>query len=359
MPGAALEGTHSMSRDEPRDDTNTPETNAVPDARAGRRPTIYDIAQKVGLNPSTVSRALNKPGRTNSATEQRIRAAADELGYRANPMARALPTGRSGTYAIVLPDITNPVHFELIRGAERVARAHGFTLVISETEGSAQIERETIESLQPSVDGLLVVASRLDDDALATLSEVKPIVAANHSSASLPSVIPDLVMGLTAALDHLRDLGHRSVAYLGLGGAQINRARWELTLDLATDRDLSVVEIAVDAPTVEAGATALRRVRASGVTAVLAYNDLVAHGLLRAARAEGLRLPEELSVIGFDDIFSAELAVPALTTLRSPLREIGTRAMETLLDAEQNRMPSKVVLPLEIVVRESTAPAPS
>jgi LacI family transcriptional regulator len=258
----------------------------------------------------------------------------------------------------VLPDITNPVHFELIRGAEQVARAGGFTLVVSETEAAADIERETIEALQPSVDGLLVVASRLDDAALADLARVKPIVAANHSAPSLPSVIPDLAMGLTAAIDHLRDLGHRSVAYLGMSGLQSNRSRWDLTLDLAMSRDVSLVEITVEAPTVEAGADALRRVRASGVTAVLAYNDLVAHGLLRAARDAGLTLPEAFSVIGFDDIFSAELAVPALTTLHSPLREIGTRAMETLIDPERNRVPSKVVLPLDLVVRESTA-APS
>lgn len=340
-----------MSKDEPE----TTDSAGAPEARAGRRPTIYDIAQRVGLNPSTVSRALNKPGRTNAATEEKIRAAAAELGYRANPMARALPTGFSGTYAIVLPDITNPVHFELIRGAEQVARANGFTLIISETEGSAEIERETIETLQPSVDGLLVVASRLDDAELAALATVKPIVGANHSTPSLPSVAPDLPMGLVAALDHLDDLGHRSVAYLGLGGAQINRSRWDLTLDLADARGIAVVEIAVDAPTVEGGADALRRVRASGVTAVLAYNDLVAHGLLRAARSAGLSLPEAFSVIGFDDIFSAELAVPALTTLRSPLREIGTRGMETLIDPEHNRAPSKVVLPLELIVRESTA----
>lgn len=337
------------------DDLTAPDDVPGSGGTSARRATIYDIAQRVGLNPSTVSRALNKPGRTNAATEEKIRAAAAELGYRANPMARALPTGRSGTFAIVLPDITNPVHFELIRGAEQVARAGGFTLIISETEGSAEIEHETVETLQASVDGLLVVASRLGDSGLATLAAVKPIVAANHSALSLPSVIPDLAMGLTAAIDHLRDLGHRSVAYLGLSGLQINRSRWELTLDLAMSRDISLVEISVEAPTVEAGADSLRRVRASGVTAVLAYNDLVAHGLLRAARGAGLTLPEAFSVIGFDDIFSAELAVPSLTTLRSPLREIGTSAMETLIDPERNRVPSKVVLPLDLVVRESTA----
>lgn len=342
-----------MSRDEP----NASDETVAADARTGRPATIYDIAQRVGLNPSTVSRALNKPGRTNAATEERIRAAAAELGYRANPMARALPTGLSGTFAVVLPDITNPVHFALIRGAEQIARANGFTLIISESEGSAEIERETIETLQPSTDGLLVVASRLEDEELLALSRVKPIVAANHSAASLPSVLPDLVMGLTSAIEHLHSLGHGSIAYLGLGDRTINRARWALTLELATARGMSVVEITIAAPTVEAGAASLRRVRASGVTAVLAYNDLVAHGLLRAARAEGIDVPATFSVIGFDDIFSAELAVPALTTLRSPLREIGTRAMETLIDPRHNRVASKVVLPLELVVRESTASA--
>lgn len=328
------------------------------DERAGRRPTIYDIAQLVGLNPSTVSRALNKPGRTNAATEERIRAAAAELGYRVNPMARALPTGMTGTFAIVLPDITNPVHFDLIRGAEQVARTNGRTLIVSETEGSAEIELETIETLQSSVDGLLVVASRLTDDELAPLARSKPIVAANHASQSLPSVIPDLAMGLRQAMDHVHELGHRSVAYLGLSGLQMGRTRWDLTLDLATSRDISLVEIAVNAPSIDAGADALRRVRASGVTAVLAYNDLVAHGLLRAARNAGITIPDAFSVIGFDDIFSAELAAPSLTTLRSPLREIGTRAMQTLLDSDLNRVPSRVVLPLDLVIRDSTA-APS
>jgi LacI family transcriptional regulator len=118
-----------MSMDDPTTPDEAPGSGGAP----ARRATIYDIAQRVGLNPSTVSRALNKPGRTNASTEEKIRAAAAELGYRANPMARALPTGRSGTFAIVLPDITNPVHFELIRGAEQVARAGGFTLVVSET----------------------------------------------------------------------------------------------------------------------------------------------------------------------------------------------------------------------------------
>lgn len=326
--------------------------------RSHRRPTIYDIAERLDLSPSTVSRALSKPGRINATTVARIRAVAAELGYRVNPMARALPTGMSGTFAIVLPDITNPVHFGLIRGAEQVARENGYTLVVSESQGSPALERETIEALQQSVDGLLVVASRLGEEQLRDLATVKPIVGANHSSPDLPTVIPNLQAGLTAVVDHLQQLGHRSVAYLGIPGLEINRARWNILMELTRDRSMSVVEIAIDSSGVDAGAGSLQRIRASGVTAVLAYNDLVAHGVLHAARAAKLEIPQSFSVVGFDDIFSAELAVPSLTTLRSPLHEIGATAMTVLVDRDVNRTPSQIILPIELVVRESTGVAP-
>lgn len=324
-----------------------------------RQPTIYDVAERVGLNASTVSRALNKPGRTNPTTEAKVRAAAAELGFRTNPFARALPTGKTGTFAIVLADITNPVHFELIRGAEQVTRAKGHTLVFSESQGSAERELDTISTLQRSVDGLLVVASRLSDEQLRQLSEVTPIVAANHQTDSLPSVVPDIRLGYTAALDHLQALGHRSVAYLSGPLASLNNSRWELLYSLAVERDMSVVEISAGGATVEAGATIFPRVLASGATSVLAYNDLVAHGILRAARAGGIDVPGKFSLVGFDNIFSAELSVPALTTVRAPLYEIGTAAMELLIDDEQNQEPLRMMLPTEFINRESTGPAPT
>lgn len=320
-----------------------------------RRPTIYDIAQKLDLSPSTVSRALSKPGRINAKTEAKIRATAQELGYRLNPMARALPTGMTGTYALIVPDITNPVHFELIRGAESVTKARGFALVISETQGIAEAELNTIATLQLSVDGALLVASRLPDDQLIELATVTPIVAANHTSAGLPSVFPDALAGLTAAMDHLRALGHSAIAYLGGLDVQINRSKWEILLSLAVDRGMSIVEIPISGPTLAGGAEALARVLASKATAVIAYNDLVAHGVLRAARSASIDVPGQFSVVGFDDIFSAELSVPALTTIRTPLFEIGATAMSILVDTKANREPTRVTLPTEFIVRESTA----
>lgn len=332
-----------------------PTESGTADRSPKKRPTIYDIAERLNLSPSTVSRALGKPGRINAKTEAKIRDTARELGYRINPMARALPTGLTGTYAVVLPDITNPVHFELIRGIEEVARTRGFTLVVAESQGSAESEWETISSLQLAVDGVLVVASRLDDERLADLARVTPIVAANHASASLPSVFPDAASSLTAIMDHLEGLGHRSVAYLSPLDIGVTRVKWDLLFDIAIAKKMSIVEISIAGPTVDAGSDALSRILASRATAVVAYNDLVAHGVLRAARIAGVEVPEAFSLVGFDDIFSAELASPPLTTIRTPLHEIGAQAMALLVDPLTNREVTRFTLPTELVVRESTA----
>jgi LacI family transcriptional regulator len=141
-----------------------------------------------------------------------------------------------------------------------------------------------------------------------------------------------------------------------VGESEVTRGKWDILFALAESHGLSIVEIPISAPTVEGGAGALRRIVASGATAVMAYNDLVAHGVLRAAHTSGIRIPEEFSLVGFDDIFSAELTVPQLTTLRVPVHEIGATAMRLLLDPGANREPSWQSLPIEFIVRESTAP---
>jgi len=321
--------------------------------------TIYDIAQVAGVSPSTVSRALNKPGRINAKTEQRVREAAQSLGYRLNPMARALPTGRTGTLGLLVSDLTNPLYFDLVGSAERAASAAGHTLVLAESRESAEAERATAERLQPAVDGLLLVATRLDDAEIAGLAAAKPLVLVNRRVPGVPSVAPDVSPGIAQTLDHLQAAGHRAVGYLsGPAGSWPNRERWEVLFEQALARGLSIVEIPAGVPTMDGGADGLRRVLASGITAVVTFNDLMALGLLRACRADGIDVPGRLSVVGFDDIFGAELTTPALTTVRSPLAAIGEAATARLL-AEirgENGGPSEVVLPTELVVRESAGP---
>ncbi|GGD26260.1 LacI family transcriptional regulator [Microbacterium faecale] len=327
-------------------------------ANGNRKPsaTIYDIARELALSPSTVSRALNKPGRIAAKTEKRIRDTAAELGYRSNPMARALPTGRTRMLGLVVSDVTNPVFFRLVRGAEHACGELGYTLVFAESQESGEVEYGTLDRLLPAVDGVVLAAARLDDEQISQIAATKDVVLVNRRVGDLSAIVPDPNVGVTQAVDHLADLGHTSIAYLaGPATSWISRTRGELLLERAVARGMTFVEIGPNSPTRDGGEAALRRVRASGATAALTYNDLMAIGLLRACREAGVSVPGGLSVVGFDDIFGADLTTPTLTTVRSPLGLAGEAAVRDLvatLDGAQRD--TSETLATELIVREST-----
>ena len=346
---------------------STEEPAQSPPPRAGRRgrsaATIYDIAKLAGVNPSTVSRALSKPGRINVKTEQRIQAAARELNYRLNPMARALPTGRTSSLGLLLADITNPMFFNVVRGAEWAASLRGYTLLLAESQESAEREAAAAQRLAPSVDGLVLVTSRLSDDEIRQLAQDQPLVVINRQVDGVPGIVPDIAPGIEHALAHLAELGHKSIGFVsGPENSWMNRARWAALLSQAPSRGMTIVEIGPGAPTLDGGAAALPRVVASGVTAVLAYNDLMAIGLMRAAQESGLSVPGELSIIGFDDIFGSDFTSPQLSTVRTPLGLIGERAVRLimdLIDEDAGGTPGPAEnepLVTELVVRGSTGP---
>lgn len=331
--------------------------------RAGTpAPTIYDIARSAGVNPSTVSRALSTPGRISPTTEKRIREAAQQLGYRVNPMARALPTGRTQTLGLIVTDITNPVFFDVVRGAEHAAAAAGYTLVFAESEESSDREAAAAERVAPSVDGLVLVSSRLSDEQIHALAERKPLVLINREVEGIAGISADLQPGIDQALSHLCALGHRSIAYLsGPVDSWMSRARWDRLLTAARARGMKIVEIGPADPTLEGGFRSFPIIIGSGVTAVLAYNDLMAIGLLRAAQHNRLRVPERLSLVGFDDIFGSDFTSPPLTTVTTPLRLLGSLAVEVLLgrnsDGDDRRSeldPRFADITTELVIRGST-----
>ena len=334
-------------------------------ARRGRpAATIYDIAKLAGVNPSTVSRALSKPGRINVKTEERIHAAAKELNYRLNPMARALPTGRTHSLGLLLADITNPMFFNVVRGAESAASMRGYTLLLAESQESSEREAAAAERLSPSVDGLVLVTSRLSDEEIVELADQRPLVVINRKVHGIPGIVPDIGPGIEQALAHLGALGHTAIGFVsGPVNSWMNRARWAELLERAPALGMTIVEIGPGKPTLAGGAATLARVVASGVTAVLAYNDLMAIGLMRAAQESGIDVPGELSIIGFDDIFGSDFTSPQLSTVRTPLGAIGDRAvrlMMHLLDEDAgapSRRESEVPLVTELVVRGSTGPA--
>lgn len=326
--------------------------------RPGRKaqPTIYDIARITGVNPSTVSRALSNPGRVNAKTVQRIRDAATALDYRINPMARALPTGRTKTVGLVMSDITNPVYFDLIRGAGRAASSEGYTLVLAESQESPDLEEQTVQRLLASVDGLVLVGSRLPEGAIRAAAERKPVILVNSALPGLPSVVPNVVPGIRHALDHLYGLGHRSLAYLaGPANSWMNALRRDVILDEATTRGMVTMELGPGQPTVEGGRQGFQWVRATSATAVLAYNDLMAIGLLTACREAEITVPEELTIIGFDDIFGSEFTSPPMTTIRTPVGTAGEHAVRRLVEIVRGQDGQALVgLETEFVPRGST-----
>jgi len=334
----------------------------VPSIRpaAPARATIYDVARLAGVNPSTVSRALSTPGRISAATESRIHAAADELHFTVNPIARALHTGRTMTLGLLVADITNPVFFNFVRGAERAAADSGYVLVVAESQESGRREAEAAERLIPSVDGLVLVTTRMSDAQILDLAGRKPLIVVNRELDGVVSVVPELAPGIDQAVAHLADLGHRSIAFLaGPSESWMSGARWRLLEDSARRRGVEVQQIGPGVPTLEGGRAALPQILASKVTAVAAYNDLMAIGLLLAAQDAGLALPDRLSILGFDDIFGADFTSPALTTVRTPLDRMGESAVNRILAAVAGEPPRPAPgpdpMPTELVLRRSTS----
>lgn len=314
-------------------------------------PTIYDVAALAGVSPSTVSRALNRPGRITAKTTERIRAAADELGFQFNPAARALLTGRTSTIGLVVADITNPVVFGIIRGAERACARAGYTLVIAESQEEGEREAHTARNLVRGVDGLVLASTRLDDAEVLELAAQRPLVLLNREVQGVEGEVPWVDPGNDALLDHLQQRGHRAIAYLG-GPLRswMNGRRWDSLFALARERGLSIFDIPGGTPSIEGGRDAYERVAASPATAVIAYNDLMAIGLMQAAQAAGARIPHDLAITGYDDIFGSTLTTPPLTTVSAPLERMAERAVATLLGEPVGDDPFRT----ELVVRGSS-----
>ncbi|QCB95695.1 LacI family transcriptional regulator [Arthrobacter sp. PAMC25564] len=295
--------------------------------------TIYDIARVAGVNPSTVSRALSKPGRVSAKTQRLIEDAAAELNYHVNPFARALPTGRTSTLGLIVADITNPTFFDIIRGAGATAALRDYTLILADSAESAVTEVTAARRMMAAADGLILASPRMDDDEIRELGLDKPVVVINREVQGVPSVVPDVNKGIGEAVRSLAANGHRKVAFVaGPRQSWMSARRWEGVQAACEWSRLEAVRVESSKPTVDGGRQAARDVLASGATAVLAYNDLLAIGLMQELQAAGVAVPDDISIVGFDDIFGADFTTPPLTTVRSPLGECGSAAVTILLD---------------------------
>jgi LacI family transcriptional regulator len=339
-----------------------------------RPPTLRDVAEKANVHTSTVSRALNDRtrGMINPITVERVRAAAEALGYQPNSLARGLKTRRTLTVGMVIPDLTNPLFPPIVRGIEDRFRASDYTLFLANTDQDPDRERQIIGVMQARhVDGIIVATARRTHPLLEELQRAGvPLVLVNRV-ADLPmvsSVTADDHDGVGQAMRHLIALGHRRIAHIA-GSATtttgVDRATayryWLEQADIAYDEKLVTI---ADWFTEADGAEACQELLDRGVdaTAILAANDLVALGCYQVLRSVGLRVPEDVSVVGYNDIPFTHAFAPPLTSVRVPLYELGQRTADLLLEHIGDDAPvhTSVRLMPRLVVRGSTvAPATS
>jgi LacI family transcriptional regulator len=332
---------------------------------------LADVARAAGVHSGTASRALNPATRDQVSrdTARRIVKTAERLGYVPNAQARALRTARSFLVAIVVPDITNPLFPPIVRGAERVLTDAGYTVLLTDTDNDLLRERRQIESLLGrGADGFIIATALWKDPLLEELASAGvPAVLANRNTSSgrWPYVGGDERVGIALAVDHLAELGHRQIVHLaGPQNSSTGRERAAAFRQAARSRGLGPSEARVRACssyTEVAGEQSMTRLLASGTkfTAIVAGNDLIALGVMDVLERAGLRCPEDVSLVGFNDMPFVDKLNPPLTTVRLPLEQMGALAAQTLLSELDrsgiSKLRSTSLLPVELVVRRSTA----
>ncbi len=333
-------------------------------------PTLADIAAAAGVATSTVSRALANPGRVNEVTRERIARIAAELNYSPSGAARALTSGRSRAVAVFVSDVTNPFYFDIIRGTQQQLKAAGYTQMLIDTEESDELEDGMLRRMSGTYDGAILAASRLSDRRLLELAAQVPLVAINRQTEGVPSVFIDTPHGIEQALEHLVSLGHRRIAYVsGPEASWPNEGRWRALQRAARRHSIQPLRIGPFAPKKHAGAAAADSALNTGVTACVCFNDLLAIGMLMRLRERGVRVPDDISIVGCDDIFGADFCNPPLTTLTAPIEQAGRVAVSILLarlDTSSASTPLGIVprgrraaqLPTHLTIRASTGPAP-
>jgi DNA-binding LacI/PurR family transcriptional regulator len=322
---------------------------------APTRVTSVDVARRAGVSQSTVSLVLSGKGRgrISARTEEMVRAAAAELGYRPNVAARTLRTGVARTVGLVVPDITNPFFGPMLRGAQATAMRAGYTVMLVDIGRDRMWEAQSIEALLAGpADGLLLFGASLPPGA------AQPAIAIEMRSRELPVVALDVESGVDQAMTHLLELGHRRIGHLASG---FDAATFDMRAQRLGER---LAEAGLEpAPTVRAPFTfAAARDAAgplfeAGVTAVFCDDDVLAGGLYLAARERGVRVPEDLSVVGFDDLAFAMVLDPPLTTVAADAEELGATAFHALASLlAGDSPPAEQLLPVRLTVRGSTAP---
>lgn len=332
---------------------------------------LKDIAARAGVSQATVSNVVNGYRPVGEATRIRVQQAIDELGYTPNLSARHLRRGRTGIIALAIPELNNPYFAELAESAIRAATRHGYTLLLDYTDGDRDKELLVADGFRAQIiDGLILSAVHLDRDDILARTSRTPMVLVGEAIRNVPydHIAIDNLAASHEAMRHLIALGRRRIAFIG-AHIEANRAPSLLRLRGYTEA-LDAAGLPFD-PVLTVttngfgridGAEGMRRLLALAQPpdAVFAFNDLIALGAIRALHDSGLRVPDDVAVIGFDDVEEGRFSTPTLTTISPDKELIGRLAVEKLLARIEDRPtdpPTDIQPPFHLVIRES-APAP-
>jgi DNA-binding LacI/PurR family transcriptional regulator len=316
--------------------------------------TLTEVARRAGVSLATASRAFGDPERLAASTRERVLRAAADLGYTSNT---ATPAEK--TFGVIVPDVASPVYAKLLKGIHAQAWQGRHRPVLFDTDEDLHREREQI-ALARELNGILLCSPRLPDDEVRKLVGTTPAVVINRIIDGLPCVVMDTINGPRQAVEHLVALGHRHIAYAAGPRLSWADSRRGDAISAACDaQDVRFTRLSHQSASIQGGLAAAATVAASQATAVIAYNDLVALGIDAGMANLGKHCPDEISVVGMDDIELASVRQPGLTTVRLAIDRSGSLGVEVLLQVMAgNEVPALASLDSQLIVRGSTAPPP-
>ncbi|MEZ4570537.1 MAG: LacI family DNA-binding transcriptional regulator [Thermomicrobiales bacterium] len=346
----------------------------IDDGLSGRPPTLRDVAERAGVSRQTVSRVINDKGEIADSTRERVLAVIQDLGYQPNSFARSLATNTSMVIGLVVPTINHPFFAEITRGVEDEANRLGYSVFLCTAGGSQERERRAIERLRGHrVAGLVTFNSHLDDETFSRAHQaICPVVQVNREVPGQRGLViwPGYEEGGTLATRHLIGLGRRTIGYIGFSHDSnldadkyegYRRAHFEADLELDPRLVLRRAPSQQSRPLerlARAGYEALEIMlrQNHNLDAVFASNDLTAIGAIQFARAHGIKIPDDLALIGFGGSNIGALTAPTLSTIAMPLQSMGECAVRMIVDEikRKERTTSTVDSPPELIEREST-----
>ena len=323
-----------------------------------KRVTLKEVAKAAGVSLASASYAVNRTGSLGEESRAHILRIAEELGYRQNMSAKATRTGRTGTIGLVLPDLTNPFFPHLAQSVVQRARQHGYSVFMTDTEGSEDLEKGAIKVLaERGVDGIVWFPIRDVNTAGSLIADI-PTMVVDRTLPGLESIQADYSGGGRAAIAHLLALGHRRIGVI-CGPMDIASMRDRCDAAIAHIEAHAELAFTVENSfSTDLDRAVCQALDQGNATAVFVGADLIALGVMRYVQASGCRIPDDLSVVGFDDIPWAQMSSPTLTTIEMPIEDMAGEAVEGLLRRIESNVDlrRRVILDTSLVERASTAP---